>query len=106
MISDVRQSFTVSTLPWLDGGSLYRCDLNTRKVEKFSGARYCGSPVFVFHRGPILTLQLIGVLRTYGAGFDILYCTRADIVGGDGKITVRYPCFPHSTFCLTDRGQN
>lgn len=42
MISDVRQGCTVSTLPWLDGGSLYRCDLESRQVEKyrFSGARY------------------------------------------------------------------
>jgi len=48
-----------------------------------------GAPVFSLHRGGVAPLQLIGVVRTYGAGLDVLYCTRADILNADGTITIR-----------------
>lgn len=45
-----------------------------------------GSPVFALHRPGIHPLQLIGVVRSYGEGLDILYCSRADLIFADGSI--------------------
>jgi hypothetical protein len=47
-----------------------------------------GAPVHSLHRGGVAPLQLIGIIRTYGAGLDVLYCTRADIISADGTITI------------------
>jgi hypothetical protein len=45
-----------------------------------------GSPVFALHRSGVVPIQLIGVIRTYGEGLDVLYCSRADLIGQDGVI--------------------
>jgi hypothetical protein len=45
-----------------------------------------GAPVFALHRRAIQPVQLIGIVRTYGVGFDVLYCTRADLIVEDGSI--------------------
>ncbi len=47
-----------------------------------------GAPVFSLHRGGVVPLQLIGIVRTYGEGLDILYCTRADIIRTDGTLAI------------------
>lgn len=49
-----------------------------------------GCPVFALRNG-VNPLQLIGVVRTYGTGFDLLYCTRVDLIRTDGSI-----CVPNS----------
>jgi len=56
-------------------------------LEKTLGG-ISGSPVFALHRG-IVPLELIGVVRTYGAEFDILYCTRASVIMADGRIQLK-----------------
>lgn len=45
-----------------------------------------GSPVFALHRAGVHPLQLIGVVRTYGEGLDVLYCTRVDLISDTGRI--------------------
>jgi hypothetical protein len=45
-----------------------------------------GAPVFAMHRGGVLPLELVGIVRTYGCGLDILYCTKADLIRTDGSI--------------------
>ena len=47
-----------------------------------------GGPVFALHREGVLPLQLVGIVRTYGEAFDVLYCTRADIIRVDGSIAL------------------
>ncbi len=45
-----------------------------------------GCPVFVMHRSKLIPIELIGIVRSYGETFDILYCTRSDIIMRDGSI--------------------
>lgn len=45
-----------------------------------------GAPVFALHRRTVQPVQLIGIVRTYGEGLDVLYCTRADLIAADGSI--------------------
>jgi hypothetical protein len=47
---------------------------------------FSGSPVFAMHREGLNPLVLIGIVRRYGENFDILHCTRADIIRGDGTV--------------------
>lgn len=46
-----------------------------------------GSPVFALHRDGVMPLQLVGVVRRYGEAFDVLLCTRADLIRADGSIS-------------------
>jgi hypothetical protein len=47
-----------------------------------------GSPVFWIRRNPPPErLELIGVVRTYGETYDVLYCTRADLIDENGDIS-------------------
>jgi hypothetical protein len=45
-----------------------------------------GSPVFALHRDGVVPIQLIGIVRAYGEGLDVLYCTRADLISTGGSI--------------------
>jgi hypothetical protein len=45
-----------------------------------------GSPVFALHRPGIVPIQLIGVIRAYGEGLDVLYCARVDLIAKNGII--------------------
>jgi hypothetical protein len=57
-------------------------------LEKTLGGM-SGSPVFALHRSGVVPLQLIGIVRTYGEAFDVLYCTRASILAVDGTLHVK-----------------
>lgn len=63
-------------------------DPSNKVVSETALGGMSGSPVFALHRKSIHPLQLVGVVRTYGEGLDILYCTRADLIKPDGSIGV------------------
>jgi hypothetical protein len=88
LIDDVREN---SFLIPFERSALISSDYdpNNRVVDETDFGGISGTPVFALHRGGLRPLELVGIVRAYGEGFDVLYCTRADIIDAHGRINPR-----------------